>query len=264
MIRGFIMPNSIHNQTMFIGAVRGRSLPKSLSLINIVRHQTSPPHMTDSQHSNVTMSRQEMFLNTYFYNTPAKYEILKSLFNINLYDSSIFGHRDIPKLSEIFYISNNLPVEVEVNERSILRDQLSYRLDRKFVTITKKQMFFNGINCMKSAYLEYHKEKEMLDANKTIREVERENNIDVQQLLLQVVYQRLKTLPSKLILSVYRDKLINIETLYISKCYKDLELIIALYGYIAMIVSKSQFLLLTKDIIIKMAHFQSIDVSDEL
>lgn len=220
--------------------------------------------MKDTQFSHVTRSRQEMFLKAYFYGTSVKRGIIKSLFNINLYDSSIFGYKDIPKLSEIFYIATNLPVEVEVNERSIFRDQLSYKLDRKFVTITKKQMFFNGINCMKLAYLEYHKEKEILDINKTVREIESENNIDLQRLLLTVIHKKLKTLPEKLVLSVFRNKIIDIETLYTSKSYKDLELIIALYGYIAMIVSKSQFLIITKDIVQEIAYFHSRGASNEL
>lgn len=195
----------------------------------------------DIQSGHVTHPKLTIFVNSY-YRTNLKSDTLKQSFLIDLRDNKLFGYKDILNFGDLFHHDNNLPIEVKVNDSSILMDRLKHRLDADKLTVSKKELFLYGLNALKLAYLDLRANENFLDMSKSIGDIEQEYNVNIQHMILQKILSIVEGYPENLVLFTFRKHIFDLQDLKTLKQYKNMELVIALYGYIAMIGDKRKFL----------------------
>lgn len=218
-----------------------------LSNKNILYNQTAKRlssdellHFGDIQSRHVVRPRVTTFVNSYC-RTRARSDKLKQLFSIDLHDNKLFCYDDIVTFGNLFHHDNSLPIEVRVNESSILRDRLKHKIKDKKITMNKKELFLYGLNALKLAYMDIRGTQNFLDMTKSLESLESEYKVNIQHLILQRIYSVVQELPENIILFTYRKHMLELHDLKVFKQYKDMELVIALYGYISIIGDKRKF-----------------------
>lgn len=197
-------------------------------------------HFADIQSRHVVHPRLTTFVNSYC-RTKARSDKLKQLFSIDLHDNKLFCYDDIVTFGNLFHHDNSLPIEVKVNESSILKDKLKHKITDNKITMNKKELFLYGLNALKLAYLDLRGTQNFLDMTKSLERFESEYKVNVQQLILQRIHSIVQELPENIILFTYRKHMLELHDLKVFRQYKDMELVIALYGYISIIGDKKKF-----------------------
>ena len=197
-------------------------------------------HFGDIQLWHVVRPRLTTFVNSY-YKTRVRADKLKQSFAIDLHDNKLFCYDDIVTFGNLFHHDNSLPIEVRVNESSILKDRLKHKINDNKITMNKKELFLYGLNALKLAFLDLRGTQNFLDMTKSLETLESEYKVNVQQLILQRIHSAVQEFPENIVLFTYRKHILELHDLKVFKQYKDMELVVALYGYISIIGDKKKF-----------------------
>ncbi|KAL6933788.1 uncharacterized protein HGUI_00037 [Hanseniaspora guilliermondii] len=219
-----------------------KSLNKSILYNQTIKRQSSDDilHFGDIQKCHIVYPTLTSFVNSY-YRTTTRSNRLKQSFSIDLDDSKMFCYNDLVQFANLFYYDNKLPIEMRLHESSIHSEKLKHKATDNKTTMNKKELFVYGLNALKLAYLNLRGTHNFLDMTKTLEELEDAYKINVQQLVLHKIQQIIKGFPESVILFTYRKHIFDLHELNLNGHYKDMELIVALYGYISITSDKKKF-----------------------